>query len=102
MRTTRTSTSSSWMEHEHLVVVDGVDDAVRASPSRPIPLELEPQGFPDPVWVLGKRAVEEVDHCHGHRFGQVVFDRALGPWRQEYGVPALAHGRRRLVTAART
>src|SRR3954447_947994 len=69
MRTTRTSTSSSWMEHEHLVVVDGVDDAACASPSRPIPLELEPQGLPDPVWVLGKWVVEEVDHRHGHRFG---------------------------------
>jgi hypothetical protein len=53
---------------EELVVVDRVDDAVLASPSRPVALQLEPQRVADPIRVVGERAMDKVDDGRGNRF----------------------------------
>jgi hypothetical protein len=45
---------------EHLVVVDGADDAVLATARGPVAVEVEAQRPADASWVRGERSVEEV------------------------------------------
>jgi hypothetical protein len=85
-----------------VVVVDGTDHAVLASPGRPVALEFEAQRHADAVRVRGERSEREFDDRHGLQLGQVSLDGPLGRAREEAGVGVRTCHWRRAVRVART
>ena len=51
---------------EPLVIVDLVDHAIGAAPSRPESSEFTLEWMSDPVAVLAERTDQELDDCSGH------------------------------------
>src|SRR5205085_11960776 len=82
-----------------ILVVDGVEDAVVAPVGAMGSFELEAEGSPDPVRIVGHGAVDELNRGSGHLFGKAL-ESSLGGGGPFDGVGPLLPGHRRLISAS--
>jgi hypothetical protein len=58
--------------HEMKLIGDLVDDSKVASPSAVLSFQVEPEGSPDPMWVLRQTPIHELDAGGRDLLGQTI------------------------------